>query len=449
MTTLPTDHTPSPDSASHVPANLKKVKRAAAASILGTTLEYYEFYIYASAAALVFPHVFFPTADPYIGMMLSLSTFAIGSIVRPIAAGVLGHYGDRLGRKKMLMITLGLMGLSTFLIGCLPSYDAIGLWAPGLLVLLRIMQGISVAGEQAGSGTLTLEHAPVGRRGFFCSFTPAGTAGGFLVATAVFGLVALMPDEDLLAWGWRLPFYASILLVIAAFLVRRYLDEPEVFEEAKEHDEIVKSPVATLFRTHKAEVSRVFVASLFAVLFQIPPVFGLAFATSPDVGVSRTTMLWVSIASFTIALLTYPLFSGLSDRIGRKPVFIVGTLGSGLAVFPYLAAITAGNVPMIFATGILVMGLLTVAANAVYPSFFGEMFNVKVRFTGLALGTQVGFALAGFAPAIGWALIGKGSTNWLPVAVMVLVCCVLASIAAATAPETYKTPVEKLGNSIR
>ncbi|MFE7423808.1 MFS transporter [Rhodococcus sp. NPDC057529] len=448
MTTLPRDRDSHLTARTQSPQDLKKVKRAAAAALLGTTLEYYEFYIYASAAALVFPKVFFPAADPYIGMMLSLSTFAIGSIVRPVAAAVLGHYGDRLGRKQMLMLTLGLMGTSTFLIGCLPSYEMVGVWAPVLLIVLRTMQGISVAGEQAGAGALTLEHAPQGRRAFFSGFMPAGTAGGFLVATAVFGIVAAMPDDVLMSWGWRAPFWASFLLVVAAFLVRRHLDEPEIFEETKEHDEIVKSPVGTMFRTHRAAVSRVFVASLFAVLFQIPPVFGLAFATSPEVGISRTTMLWVSVASFSVALVAYPLMSTLSDRIGRKPVFIGGTLGSGVAIFPYLAAITAGNVGLIFLTGIVVMGLLTVAANAVYPAFFGEMFNVKVRFTGLAVGTQVGFALAGFAPAIGWALIGKGSTNWVPVAVMVLVCCLLASIAAATAPESYKTPVEKLGSPV-
>jgi MFS family permease len=430
------------------PPDTTKVKRAAIASFLGSMLEYYDFYIYASAAALVFGKVFFPASNPAAGTLLSLATFGVAYIARPFGAVLLGHFGDRVGRKKVMLVTLVLMGTSTFLIGCLPSYAAIGVVAPILLVLLRVLQGISAAGEQSGANSLTLEHAPFGRRAFFTSWTLTGTQAGFILATAVFLTVANLPDDALLSWGWRVPFWFSFLVVVLAYVVRRRLDEPEVFKEEQESNQVAKFPVVDLFRTHTPDVLRVVLCAFIAVCSTIFAVFGLAFATSPEVGVSRTTMLLVAVTANIIALFTQPTLAILADRIGRKPVFITGVLGCSVMIFVYFTAIMSGNVPLIFVSGALLIGVLYAAPNAIWPSFYAEMFNTKVRFSGIAIGTQIGFALAGFAPTIAWTLVGDSRTNWLPVAILVSICCVAAAAAAATARETYKVPLTQLGKPL-
>ncbi|GAB2662837.1 MFS transporter [Nocardia goodfellowii] len=429
------------------PADTTKVKRAAAASFLGSMLEYYDFYIYASAAALVFGKVFFSKADPAMGTLLALATFGVAYIARPFGAVLLGHFGDRIGRKRVMLLTLVLMGVSTFLIGCLPSYAAIGVVAPILLVLLRVLQGISAAGEQSGANSLTLEHAPFGRRAFFTSWTLTGTQAGFILATLVFLVVATLPEETLLTWGWRVPFWFSLLVVVLAYVVRRKLEEPEVFEEERQSNQVAKFPVLALFRTQAADVFRVILCAFIAVCSSVFSVFGLAFATSDEVGISRTTMLLVAVSANVVALAAQPALAVLSDRVGRKPVFITGVLGCAVMIFVYFNAIMSGNVPLIFLAGVVLIGVCYSAPNAIWPSFYAEMFSTRVRFSGIAIGTQIGFAAAGFAPTIAWTLIGDSRTNWLPVALLVAACCVIAAVSAATARETFKVPLTQLGKA--
>ncbi|MFC9354855.1 MFS transporter [Arthrobacter sp. NPDC057013] len=434
-------------------ANPQQVRRAAFAGVTGTALEYYEFYIYGSAAALVFPQVFFPGSNPFIATLLSLASIAVVYVVRPIAAAVLGHFGDRVGRKKLLLFTLVLMGASTFLVGCIPSYDSIGVWAPILLVVMRVLQGISVAGEQSGSSALTFEHAPEGRRGFFTSFTPMGSSGGFLLATAAFAGVASLPKDLLYSWGWRVPFWASVVLLLAAFIVRRRIVEPEIFVEGHEninHEDQKSakreaSPVVTLFRTQPKALGRVVLMALFSIIFTIPPIFGLAFATSPAVGVAKDQMLWISVVQFAVAFCLYPFFGKLSDRIGRKPVFLTGVIGSAVLVFPFFLAIMSGDLLMILLASVALNGVFAIACNAIFPSLFAEQYSVKCRYTGLAIGTQVATAITGFMPTIGWALVGEGGTNWLPAALMMTVICGLCALGVLLSPETYRTPTALLG----
>ncbi|HEV8177742.1 MAG TPA: MFS transporter, partial [Gemmatimonadales bacterium] len=236
---------------------LKRAKKAALAAFLGGALEYYDFFIYATAASLIFSKIFFPAGDPTIALLASFATFGVAYVARPFGAVVFGHLGDKIGRKNTLVMTLVLMGGATFLIGVLPDFNTAGYWAPALLVLLRLMQGLSAGAETAGASALTTEEAPEGRRGFFASFAMSGISFGIVLASLAFLPVAAMSEADRLSWGWRIPFWLSILVLIVAFLVRRSLDEPEVFEEKHDHGELVKLPFVKMFRTHPAQFFQV------------------------------------------------------------------------------------------------------------------------------------------------------------------------------------------------
>jgi MFS family permease len=419
-------------------------RKAALASFVGSMLEYYDFFIYGSAAGLVFPTVFFPDSDPATATLLSLATFGVAYVARPIGAVIIGHFGDRLGRKKMLVMTLLLMGVATFLIGLLPSYAAIGVTAPILLVLLRILQGLSAAGEQAGANSLTLEHAPEGRRGFFTSFTLSGTQAGLILATFVFIPVAALPDEQLYSWGWRIPFFLSAVVVAVGYWVRRTLPETPEFEKAERSHEVAKLPVAVLLRDHWPSVIRVILCALVSVVSTIVATWSLAYATD-TVGLDKATYLWVVVAANVVALGAIPLWARLSDRIGRRPVFAIGALGSAVTVFPFLWSVSQGDFTLIFLFGILLSGVVYSAANGIWPSLYGEMFSTKVRYSGMAIGTQIGFALGGFSPAIATAIAGVGQDAWLPVAVFTAAAATVAGLCALTARETAHVPLEDLG----
>ncbi|WP_020653018.1 MFS transporter [Massilia niastensis] len=418
-------------------------RKAALASWIGSAVEYYDFFIYGTAAALVFGKVFFPAFDPMAGTMAAFATFGVGYVTRPLGAVLLGHIGDRYGRKKVLTFTLLLMGVSTFLVGLLPSYESIGLLAPVLLVVLRMAQGISAAGEQAGANSMTLEHAPAHRRAFFTSFTLSGTQAGLILATLVFLPVSALPEADLLSWGWRIPFYLSAIVVAVGFWVRRTLPETPAFQEdAPGKDD--KLPVAQLFATHKASLARVVFGAQVSVVSTIFSVFTLSYAVN-TVGIARSTMLTVLILANLVALAAIPLFALLADRVGRRPVFIFGALASAALVWPYLWAISRADLPLVFVFGIALSGVVYSAANGVWPALYGEMFSTRVRLSGIAIGTQLGFALGGFAPTISAAIILPGSDGWVPVAVFVSLACAVAALAIATARETCRTPMHELG----
>lgn len=419
-------------------------RKAALASFVGSMLEYYDFFIYGSAAGLVFPQVFFADSDPATATLLSLATFGVAYVARPIGAVIIGHFGDRLGRKKMLVMTLLLMGVSTFLIGLLPSYAAIGVTAPVLLVVLRVLQGLSAAGEQSGANSLTLEHAPDGRRGFFTSFTLSGTQAGLILATFVFIPVAALPDEQLYSWGWRIPFFLSAVVVAVGYWVRRTLPETPEFEKVEQAHEVAKLPVAVLFRDHWQSVLRVILCALVSVVSTIVATWSLAYATD-TVGLDKATYLWVVVAANIVALGAIPLWARLSDRIGRRPVFAFGALGSAVLIFPFLWAVGRGDFALIFLFGILLSGVVYSAANGIWPSLYGEMFSTKVRYSGMAIGTQIGFALGGFSPAIAAGIVGDGPNGWLPVAFLTAAAAGVAGLCALTARETAHVPLADLG----
>jgi MFS family permease len=426
------------------PVGVKTPKKAALASWIGSALEYYDFFIYGTGAALVFGKIFFPSSHAATGLLLALATFGVGYVARPIGAFFLGHVGDTFGRKTVLVFTLILMGASTFLVGCLPTYGQIGILAPILLVFLRLCQGFSASGEQAGANSMTLEHAPPNRRAFFTSFTLSGTQAGSILATAVFLPISWLPEDQLLSWGWRVPFWLSVVVVAIGYFIRRTLAETPAFLEEKQQHEVPKLPLAILFSQYTTDVVRVVLCALVSTVSTIFGVYALSYAVN-TVKIDRSTMLWVGILTNFVALAAIPLFATLSDRVGRKPVYVFGALVPAALMFPYLWSIGEARVPLIFIFGILMSGVAYSASNGIWPSFYGEMFSTRVRLSGLAIGTQIGFAIGGFAPVIAAAIQGDGPNGWVPVALLTAAICAIASIAAWTARETYSIPMNDLG----
>ncbi|WP_138445134.1 MFS transporter [Sinomonas susongensis] len=426
---------------------LKRAKKAALAAFLGGALEYYDFFVYATAASLVFSKIFFPSGDPTIALISSFATFGVAYVARPFGAVVFGHLGDRIGRKNTLVLTLVLMGGATFLIGVLPDFRTAGYIAPVLLVLLRLCQGLSAGAETAGASALTMEESPVGRRAFFPSFSMSGISTGIVLASLVFLPVAAMSEAERLAWGWRIPFWCSLVVLVVAYIVRRSLEEPEVFEQKAEHGELVKLPVADMFKTHTPQFIQVALMSFETVTNTFMQSFGLAYAVS--VGIPTSTMLWVSIVGNVIAIATQPLAAMLSDRFGRKPLFITGIIGSAVLIFIYFSSISTKNVPLVFLTSTLITAGTYAMSNAIYPAWFAELFNVRVRYSGMAIGLQIGILCAGFTPLLGTALVGGVPSNWGPAAWIVAGSSVLALIGAVWGRETFRTPIHELGNQVR
>jgi MFS family permease len=368
----------------------------------------------------------------------------VAYVARPLGAVLFGHIGDRLGRRTSLMATLLLMGGSTFLIGCLPGYATIGVAAPILLVLLRLLQGLSAGGESPGASSLTVEHAPDHRRAFFGSFTMSGIMFGIVISSLVFIPIAALPDDALYSWGWRVPFWLSVLVTGVAYLLRRSLHEPEVFAEVQESDEVVKAPIVEAFRGHWVTIVRIAVCMLFGMINTIVNVFALAFATE-QAGVSKATMLTVITVANAVAVATQPFYGWLSDRIGRRPVFVGGVVGAGAMVFVFFHAITTGSTPWIYLSAALLIGICYAAPNGVYAAWFSEQLPVRVRYSGLAVGLMVGLLLAGFTPAIATLLTRGDPGDWTPVAWFCAACVAAAAIAGLLGPETFRTPTPLLG----
>jgi MFS family permease len=429
---------------SHEPQLTKTPKKAAISAWIGSALEYYDFFIYGTAAALIFPKIFFPSGNSAAATIASLATFGVAYVARPIGSFIMGHVGDKYGRKNVMVITLFGMGLATFLIGVLPTYEQIGFAAPLLLLILRLCQGLAVSGEQSGATSMTLEHAPANRRAFFSSFTLAGTQGGSILATAIFIPIAAMAPDSLLSWGWRIPFLLSAVVMVVGWWIRRTLHETPAFEEEEVHHVVPKAPLKALFRNYTADVLKVMLCALVSVVGTIFGIYTLTYGVN-TMGLSRTSLLWMQILANVVALGAIPLWALVGDRIGRKPVFFIGALGTAALVWPFIWAISEKNLPLVFVIGILLSGVVYSAYGGVGFALFSEQFDTKVRMSGMAVGTQFGFAIGGFAPAIAALLAGPTLENWVPVAIFGCVAAVIASISALTMRETYQVHMNDLG----
>ena len=422
-----------------------KAKMASAASLVGSSLEYYDYMLYATAAALIFPRVFFPESDTSTALMLSFATYGVSYLARPVGAFVLGSVGDRIGRKILLQFTILLMGAATLGIGLLPGYDTIGIAAPILLVFFRILQGFSTAAEASAGSALSLEHAPDNRRAFMSSWTMSGVQGGQALASLAFIPVAMLPDDALYTWGWRIPFLLSVVILVVAVFVRRMVPETPEFEQARAEGTIDRTPIRYMLKHHWRDTGRVLLCSFYAVPSSLATVFGLSYATSDAVGVSRDVMLTSVLAANVVAIGAQPLWGTVADKFGRKPVFITGLVGSLIGLWAFFEAIETANTAAIAVTTIVFLGFLYTAANGIIPAFFTEMFPTRVRTLGMACGMQIGLLLFGFAPSIVQWLRGDETSPMTSVLLVAGVAIALAGVGALTARETHRIPTADLG----
>ena len=406
------------------------------ASCLGTIIEWYDFLIYATAAALVFNKAFFPTFDPLAGTLAALGSYAVGFVARPLGGALFGHFGDRLGRKSMLVLTLFIMGLSTFCIGLLPTYASIGVLAPILLIALRIIQGIGLGGEWGGASLMVLEHAPADRRGFYTSFVQIGFPIGLVLATLVFALVAKLPDADFASYGWRIPFLVSIVLLAIGTFVRSRLPETPVFEGLKMREALSGNPFGEAVTGNTktfliavglklSEVSWVYMLTVFVVVY-----------ATTKLGLPKPLMLDAVMYAALLELVSLPLFGWLSDKIGRRPLFILGAVFTIVFAFPLFWMLESKSTALIFTAVMVAMNFGHGMMFATESCYFPELFGPRVRYSGASFGFQLSAAIGGgFAPIIATAMVGYfgGTTG---VSIMMIALALITLSAALAARET-------------
>ncbi len=413
------------------------IRKIALASLVGTTIEWYDFFIYGTAAALVFGTAFFPTFDATAGTLAAFATFAVGFIARPIGGLLGGHFGDKIGRKAMLVTTLLITGLSTFLVGLLPTYEQIGFAAPILLVVLRFLQGVGVGGEWGGAVLVAVEHAPENRRGFYGSFPQLGVGVGLSLGTILFAALGTLPDDAFQAWGWRIPFLLSLLLVVFGFIIRARVEETPAFKEMKANNVVQRMPVVEVLKKYPGQILRGFMISTVAILiFFIVTVFTLSYATT-ELRVARNTIL-IAIIVVTIAeLITLPAWAALSDKIGRRPVFLIGAVFTAAFAWPYFWLIGTGNTAAIFVAFLAIWLVGHAATYGASASFLIEMFPPEMRYSGASISYQLASIVAGgFTPIIATALLAwSGGQTW-SVAAYLFAGAALSAVGALMAKET-------------
>jgi metabolite-proton symporter len=424
-----------------------QIVKVALASLIGTSIEWYDYFLYGTAAALVFNKLFFPSYDPLVGTLLAFATFSLGFIARPVGGIVFGHYGDKIGRKKMLYLTLMIMGLATACIGLLPTYNTIGIWAPILLVGMRLLQGFGLGGEWGGAVLMAVEHAPPHRRGFYGSWPQLGAFIGLLLSTLVFRAVSKMPEATFLAWGWRVPFLLSFLLVIVGIWIRMTISESPVFLKLKDQKKEAKMPIIEAITKHPKNIF-IAMGARFAEngLFYVFTVFSLTYISTylkvPRV-IGLNGLLWAAF----FGIFTCAGWGALSDKLGRRPVYMYGAVACGVLAFPFFWMLGTKDPTMIALAIVIPVTLGHAAMYGPQASFLSEMFSARVRYSGASLGYQLASIFAGgLSPLVATWLLGVGiahgkGANYIAFYMIALV--LITVVAVYFAKETNKDTIHE------
>ncbi|MCU4182466.1 MFS transporter [Bosea sp. BH3] len=415
----------------------RQMRKIVTSSVVGTAVEWYDFLIYGTASALVFNKLFFPSVDPAIGTIAAFGTYAIGFLARPLGAAIFGHYGDRLGRKAMLSLTIIIMGLGTFLIGLLPTYEQIGVAAPILLVALRFLQGIGLGGEWGGAVLMVVENAPAKKRGLLGSMVQIGNPIGNLAAIGMFALLTQLPEPAFLSWGWRIPFLISILLVAVGLFIRMQLDETPAFRQLEARKEVAKLPLVEVLTTYRRPFLTAVGLKLSEIAYaSIGGVFVIAYVTG-TLGLPRSLVLNAIFLSAVVALGAIPFFGWLSDKVGRKPMFYASCLFSMAFAYPMFWLLDTKDPTIITWTIVAAITFGQMVGFGIGAPWYSELFSARLRYSGASLGFQIGAALSGgltpFAAAsfMAW----SGGATW-PISLYLIALALLTFVATVLAPET-------------
>ncbi|WCH96387.1 MFS transporter [Streptomyces moderatus] len=433
---MPSSPVASPSPSTH-PERTRQLRRVALSGLLGTAVEFYDFLVYGTVAALVFGELFFPGADPAVGTIAAFGTFAAGYVARPLGGIVFGHFGDRIGRKSMLLLTMGLMGGASFLIGLLPTYDTVGVWAPVLLIALRVLQGIAIGGEWGGATLMVVEHAGERRRGLWSSFTQMGAPLGSLLSSLVVTLVVAMPREQFTAWGWRVPFLLSVVLLGVGLFVRLKVVESPLFAEVKKDRAEARLPILDVLRRPRPLLLACCVGIGAFTAQSLLTSYLIAYATG--IGYARPQVLTALTVSAAVALVVLPCASALSDRVGRRPVVLTGAVLSAATAFPVLALIDSKSPGALILAVVIGHGIAQSTMYGPLGALLTEMFGTRVRYTGASLGYQGATLVgAGFSPVIAGSLVA-GSGNGTPVALLLCGGSLVTALTVWFVRETNRT----------
>jgi len=417
-----------------VPQDAQQMRKLVLASVLGNALEWYDFFLYGTAAALVFGPLFFPVGgDPLQGTLLAFSGFAVGFLARPLGGIAFGHLGDRYSRKMTLIMTLTLMGATTFVIGLLPVYSQVGIWAPISLITLRFLQGVASGGEWGGGVLMLSESAPASRRGFYTAWSQMGISGGFVLSAFAFYLVQQLPEADFMRWGWRVPFLLSIVIFLVGVYIRKNIRESKAFAQSRPEDKHEKIPLMTLLRDHPK-------ALLQAIALRLPEngasyiFFTFSVVYAKHIGIGTGEIISAVTLAMLVEFFSILFWGALSDRIGLKPVYYIGVIGLLVMAFPFFWLLSTGNYGWVMLAMMLGLPVCHGAMIGTQPCIMSDLFPVRVRYSGLALGHEVGSIFSGgLGPMLAVALLMEFNASW-PVSLLLVAYALLAWVALRSLP---------------